>query len=358
MTLFEGQNTFLTCYVHEEANVTWLKDGEPVEELPEFGNRVQLLIDNVLLINKAAVNDSGIYTCLAMDRLTGCIKTVDAALMIVRQQSVDDVCGKPHAKVLKQRRLGKVVAGNNAEKGAYPWQAMLWEHWSGLFCGGSLVNRQWIITAAHCFTEFQQRYLRNIKVKDLRIKLGKHDQSKVEVTEQVFGANAIVIHPNFNTSTYDNDIALVQLSENVRFNDFVLPVCLTDREYLRQKLYNASHTVGTLTGWGMITERGVPPVHLQEVRLPLVPWKSCLKSTKYLVTTNMFCAGYTKQVMGDACHGDSGGPLTAQDDNRWYLLGVVSWGEGCDREGKYGFYTNVGNYIPWLQTTMGLTKFL
>ena len=91
----------------------------------------------------------------------------------------------------------------------------------------------------------------------------------------------------------------------------------------------------------------------------------------------MFCAGYGQEVVGDACKGDSGkelmmfkiglrltcannlslysgGPLVAPFRSRWVLLGVVSWGEGCGRNGKYGFYTKLINYLEWIHAIIKL----
>ena len=63
----------------------------------------------------------------------------------------------------------------------------------------------------------------------------------------------------------------------------------------------------------------------------------------------MFCEGYSQEILGDACHGDSGGPFLMTLENKWYLVGVVSWGEGCGTENKFGFYTRISNYISWIQ---------
>jgi secreted trypsin-like serine protease len=66
----------------------------------------------------------------------------------------------------------------------------------------------------------------------------------------------------------------------------------------------------------------------------------------------MFCAGYDREII-DTCAGDSGGPFVMKQNNKWYLVGIVSWGKGCARRGKYGFYTHVGKYYDWIQGHVG-----
>uniref|UniRef100_A0A8D0LAA4 Vitamin K-dependent protein C n=1 Tax=Sphenodon punctatus TaxID=8508 RepID=A0A8D0LAA4_SPHPU len=85
-----------------------------------------------------------------------------------------------------------------------------------------------------------------------------------------------------------------------------------------------------------------------EFQLPIVSLETCRKSTDKLITDNMFCAGFEVEVQ-DACKGDSGSPFAVSYHNTWYLLGIVSWGEGCAEAGKYGAYTRVTNYISWIK---------
>ncbi|CAO2579859.1 F2 [Lemmus lemmus] len=116
---------------------------------------------------------------------------------------------------------------------------------------------------------------------------------------------------------------------------------------------------GRVTGWGNLRETWttsiseIQPNVLQVVNLPIVERPVCKASTRIRITDNMFCAGFkvndTKR--GDACEGDSGGPFVMKSpyNNRWYQMGIVSWGEGCDRNGKYGFYTHVFRLKKWIQ---------
>lgn len=140
------------------------------------------------------------------------------------------------------------------------------------------------------------------------------------------------------------------------FSDYVRPVCLEENNPLPQRDSSSSGSeqlLGTVIGWGQLTESpGTVPRYLHEIRLPIVDQDVCVQSTNYTVTGNMFCAGYGRDIIGDACSGDSGGPFLVERDNRWFVIGVVSWGEGCSRRGKYGFYANVTNYHQWIKRTI------
>lgn len=92
------------------------------------------------------------------------------------------------------------------------------------------------------------------------------------------------------------------------------------------------------------------------MKVPIVGDTLCKRvHHKYLVTSNMFCAGHHNGTLGDACQGDSGGPLAIEnsltlsdDDQRWVLAGIISWGDGCGRQGKYGVYARVSVFVRWI----------
>ena len=96
-------------------------------------------------------------------------------------------------------------------------------------------------------------------------------------------------------------------------------------------------------------------VAVLQVKLPYVPREVCAEralAVNASFTEGMMCAGYSRSMRGDACTGDSGGPYVMQYSGRFVLVGIVSWGVGCDRENQYGYYTHVSRYYDWiLQTT-------
>ncbi|XP_020374241.2 prothrombin [Rhincodon typus] len=259
-------------------------------------------------------------------------------------------------KEMLESLKGRIVHGKNAEIGSAPWQVMLFRKSpQQMLCGGSLVSDQWIITAAHCI--LYPPWDKNFTEKDILVRLGKHKRAGYEKeTEKIFALDKIIVHPRYDWKTNLNrDIALLHLKKPTVFTDYISPICLPTMEVTRRLLYKQH--LGRITGWGNLQESFVNtasnrPKELQYVQLPINTQQTCNLSTNIPLTKNMFCAGHSVEsgLRGDACEGDSGGPFVMKNpgNNRWYLMGIVSWGEGCDRDGKYGFYTHVFRFRRWL----------
>jgi trypsin len=228
-----------------------------------------------------------------------------------------------------------IVGGTDAVKGEFPFQASL-QGSSGHFCGGSLIKKNWVLTAAHCVQGWRASN---------KIILGLHDRNDKSGTE-IFTAVKVIPHPQYDANTMDWDYALLKLSGDSKFRT----IDLNSTEIDIPEDGNDSINVWT-SGWGTTSEGsyGLPRI-LQKVQVPLVSHKVCNSPDSYNgeVTDRMICAGLHDGGK-DSCQGDSGGPLFMQQTSGDYLLvGVVSWGEGCARANKYGVYTKVNAGVDWI----------
>ncbi|KAI3359963.1 hypothetical protein L3Q82_013846 [Scortum barcoo] len=249
---------------------------------------------------------------------------------------LSSVCGQPPLNT-------RIVGGQVAAVGSWPWQASL--HTSAHFCGGSLITSEWVLSAAHCFP--------STNTAGFTVFLGQQSQQGSNPNAVSRTLSQIIIHPNYDSTTNNNDISLLRLSSPVTFNNFIQPVCLAAAG---STFFNG--TDSWVTGWGN-TGSGVSlpsPQNLMEVELPIVGNRQC--NCDYgvgAITDNMICAGL--QTGGkDSCQGDSGGPLVSKQNSRWIQEGVVSFGKGCAQAGFPGVYTRVSQYQSWINSQISGTK--
>ena len=236
----------------------------------------------------------------------------------------------------------KIVGGAPAKDGAYPWQVSLVvadisDPGRGHFCGGSIYNETWVVTAAHCMPGLTPSMF-NVVVGTNVLKTGV-ERHTVKRT---------IVHGDYEKrAPHDSDIALVELNEPLTLGPKVktIAVAAPDEE---DKILTAGKDL-IVTGWGATVEGGGVVRDLREVAVPFVSKKACSDPLAYgnAVTDNMICAGRTAGGV-DSCQGDSGGPLI--QTSAPLLVGVVSWGEGCARPGKYGIYTRIGNFKAWIES--------
>ncbi|XP_033334077.2 trypsin-1 [Megalopta genalis] len=229
----------------------------------------------------------------------------------------------------------RIVGGTETKVNQYPWMVLMMFR-GRFYCGGSVINSRYVVTAAHCVDRFDPSLM--------SVRILEHNQnSTTEAETQTFKVESVMKHSGYSTYNYNNDIALVRLTEPIDFKGNMRPVCLPEREK------SFAGATGVVTGWGAIGESGPTSQTLQEVMVPILSNNEC-RNTKYparRITDNMLCAGY-KEGNKDSCQGDSGGPLHIANDNNYHLVGVVSWGEGCARPGYPGVYTRVNRYLTWI----------
>uniref|UniRef100_H2YF27 Peptidase S1 domain-containing protein n=1 Tax=Ciona savignyi TaxID=51511 RepID=H2YF27_CIOSA len=248
----------------------------------------------------------------------------------------------------------RIVGGNYADANEWPWQVQRyitarWFIYHFQNCGGTLIHSCWVLTAAHCFS---QPY----PTTSYWIRLGDHQTSKIDGTEQDFKIQRLIRH-TFNVDSNDNDIALIELKRiNGRcaiINEVVKPACLPTSP----NQFPAGQKC-QIVGWGQTAFQSSTPYTrlLKEATVALISRTDCATRSVYgsSLTNNMFCAGYMRGGV-DTCQGDSGGPLLCQATNgRYYVWGIVSWGNGCAKPRAPGVYTVVANYVEWISRNTGL----
>lgn len=180
---------------------------------------------------------------------------------------------------------------------------------------------------------------------ELSIGFSEQSEHNVEVSEEH-------VHPHYNVSQslYNHDIALIYLSSPITFSTTVRPVCVGPRDFT--EFLVREHSPAMVSGWGRTRFLGATSESLQKVTVPFASRTECKRSSGARITPFMFCAGYLTEAK-DACQGDSGGPHVNVIHDTWFLTGIVSWGDECAKEGKYGVYTRVAQYYRWIQHMIG-----
>ncbi|XP_064542570.1 uncharacterized protein LOC135431371 isoform X2 [Drosophila montana] len=258
-------------------------------------------------------------------------------------------CGVRNAAGITGRIKNPVYVDGDSEFGEYPWHVAILKKdpkESIYACGGTLIDAQHIISAAHCIKS-QNGF-------DLRVRLGEwdvnHDVEFFPYIER--DVVSVHIHPEYYAGTLDNDLAILKLDQPVDFtkNPHISPACLPDQysDFTNARCWT--------TGWGKdaFGEHGKYQNILKEVDVPILSHHQCesqLRNTRlgysYKLNPGFICAGGEEGK--DACKGDGGGPLVCERNGVWNVVGVVSWGIGCGQVNVPGVYVKVSAYLPWIQ---------
>lgn len=263
-------------------------------------------------------------------------------------------CGKQQVGYREPR----IVGGNNTYEGEFPWAVSIQRH-GNHHCGGVIVGKRWILTAAHCV---RSQLVGNLLVRTGGHTLNRNTNSINSHLERDYFVDQIVMHGDF--SRYDNltasqmkssantnnaDIALLRLRNDILWNEFAWPVCFPHKES-----GNFSGFDAIVIGWGKLNEKSEDfSNELQKVKLTIIDNKVCQNwfrqaGREMPIDDRIICAGF-KNGGKDACHGDSGGPLLSKINGHYVVVGVVSTGIGCARPLLPGLYSRVSSYISWIE---------
>ncbi|KAL6435780.1 hypothetical protein ACFW04_005576 [Cataglyphis niger] len=185
----------------------------------------------------------------------------------------------------------RIIGGTSTTIDKHPYQVSV--HYNNkLVCGGSIISKQWILTAAHCV------YGGKLSLFKIRVASSYHDKEGTLIAD-IF---SIIPHEWYDEDTYDYDVALIKLN-------------------------------------------GESSKILQILKVPIIDQEVCQKIyiRHRIVTPNMLCAGYTIGEK-DTCQGDSGGPLVYNS----VQIGIVSWGAQCASAGYPGVYTRISAVRNWI----------
>ncbi|KAG8235401.1 hypothetical protein J437_LFUL009260 [Ladona fulva] len=222
-----------------------------------------------------------------------------------------------------------IVGGDIVEGREFPSQISLRVE-NSHNCGGSILNSEWILTAGHCS---------DYSPSELNVVEGSNLLDNGGVSHQVV---EIRVHEKFDPSdSWINDIAIMKVSPPIEMRDGVAPVKLP-----KKGQETPAGSTATVIGWGRTSAWGPIPNELRKVEIPIVDYVKC-NSTYYedgnTVRPTQICAG--GEGGKDACNGDSGGPLFVNGE----IIGIVSWGRPCAEKGYPTVFTEVSDYIDWIE---------
>jgi secreted trypsin-like serine protease len=235
------------------------------------------------------------------------------------------------------RTQTRIIGGTVAANGAWPSQVALLfsdepDNWLAQFCGGTIINPSWILTAAHCVSDPAPTVASQIDVL-----IGTQDLDSGGTRHRAVEIRKI---SGYNGDTYDRDFALIRIGT---------PSAAPLQAIAAQGEVTASGTSATITGWGNTSTTGNSyPTTLRQVTLPVMTNTACSQAGYgSYITAQMICAGQSPYSK-DSCQGDSGGPMVVNQSGTWVQVGIVSWGDGCAI--RPGVYSRVAAQSTWIKT--------
>nr|P35034.1 RecName: Full=Trypsin; Flags: Precursor [Pleuronectes platessa] len=235
------------------------------------------------------------------------------------------------AAVAVPREDGRIIGGHECAAHSRPFMASL--NYGYHFCGGVLINNQWVLSVAHCW---YNPYA-------MQVMLGEHDLRKFEGTEQLMKTDTIIWHPNYDYQTLDLTSCSSSSTILWKVTHAVAPIPLPTS-------CPVAGTPCSVSGWGNTARDGDEvylPTLLQCMDVPIVDEEQCMKSYPDMISPRMVCAGFMDGSR-DACNGDSGSPLVCRGE----VYGLVSWGQGCAQPNYPGVYVKLCEFLGWIERTL------
>jgi secreted trypsin-like serine protease len=241
--------------------------------------------------------------------------------------------------------VDKIVGGTNADITEFPWQISMQTPSGFHFCGGSILDAEWILTASHCVD--------GQSPSDFRIVAGVTRVSQSS-SGQVRNVAQIIMFPGYVTPEEGKDVSLVRLSTPLTLNSTtVKAIPIVTAADASAGVTNPGVN-STVTGWGTLSSGGSSPDNLQKVTVPIISNADADAAYDDIaITADQLAAGLLGIGGKDSCQGDSGGPLVVQTSSGTKLAGVVSWGFGCADPDFPGMYARVSSFEQFITSRGG-----
>ena len=246
---------------------------------------------------------------------------------------IDCQCGRSFVQ-------SKILSGKSSLPKSFPWMAALVFKSSGkIFCGGSLINSQFILTAGHCMI--------NQDINSFVVVLAETDSRLFSKSKSVFSVSSITTHPSFSgPPNYSNDLSLIQLDRPVDIvnSTDISTICLPQPG---PTVFGSSLIIA---GWGFLANGGPQPTKLQDavVRQQSQTYCQTIYGASKFTLKHLCASGIREGV----CNGDSGGPLMLnqkqQNIDKSFIIGVVSYGVTCGDARYPAVFTRTQLYLSWI----------
>lgn len=241
----------------------------------------------------------------------------------------------------------EIVGGTNTTIAANPWQVSLQSSSGSHFCGGSILNANWILTAQHCVNSGGSIS------RPGRVAAGSTTLSGMSTSGQIRTVAEVIVYPGYVDANVGKDVALLRLSSPLDLSGAnVKAIGLVTAADASAGVTNPG-VVTTVTGWGALSSGGSSPNTLQTVNVNIL--SNSQAQTSYpneTITPDQLAAAAPGK---DSCQGDSGGPLTVLKGGTPVLAGVVSWGYGCADSRYPGMYARVSSFESWISSKINGT---